>query len=485
MNIVRSFLQHMNTLLAGGIHFIYRRCVSPHSTTDDDRRHEFILNILLSGSVILLGLLDIFVLASSIRDGALYGGISFLAFTILFLIFTGLLVLSRAGYFKIATHILIALYFLSATYAVTRWGVELPLAGFGYALAIIMASILVSTRFSFLMTGVTAATLITAGHLQITGTLAVEDAWKHMIIELEEPIQLAIVLLLIATISWLSNREFEHALRRARKSELLLKIERDSLEVKVQERTRELQSAQREKIAQLYRFAEFGRLSSGIFHDLMNSLNAVVANVSQLEVTPAALPEIKQDVAKAVSASRRMSEFITSARKQMQTCCQERRFSLNAELHDAADILEYRAREADVTLKIKDPREIIIFGNPLKFHQLAINLISNAIDASMERSLSSKNVINITLTHDDTRILFRVTDYGVGIAPELIDRIFDPFFTTKGPAHGTGLGLSTTKDIVENYFKGTITLTTEVGTGSSFTITFPLSHEAKSSQNKN
>lgn len=480
MNIARLFLQHMNTFLADGIHFIFTRCIKPRSTDDDDRRHEFILNIILFGSVILLAFLDVFVLISSIRDGAAYDGISFFAFTLLFLAFAGLLVLSRTGNFRIATYILIAIYFFSVTYTITRWGVELPLAGFGYALTIIMASVLVSTRFSFVVTTAIAVILITAGHLQIIGTLAVDNEWKHKMIELEEPLQLAVVLMLIATMSWLSNREFEHSLRRARNSEHLLKIERNSLETKVKERTRELHDAQREKIAQLYRFAEFGKLSSGIFHDLMNSLNSVVANVSQLQVTPAALPEIKQDIAKAVSASKRMSEFIATARKQMQTCYEERLFSLNKELRDAVDILEYRAREAHVELRVKDPREIIIHGNPLKFHQLAINLISNAIDACLDKK-NVKDVINITLTRDNRHALFRVTDYGRGIAPELKDRIFDPFFTTKGPAHGIGLGLSTTKDVVEKYFHGSITVISELDKGSSFTIIIPLTREPDNS----
>ncbi len=456
-----------------GIHFIYRQCIEPRSSGEDNQRHEFILNIILFGSSVLVGLLDLFILKSWIQEGVGYRGAPFYAFTILVGIFISLLVLSRKGHAPLASYILLGLYYASATYCITQWGVELPLAGFAYALIIIVSSVLVSTRFGFIATGIVSLTLIGVGYLQTQGHIFPKLFWKQELIDMEDPTELSIIFLLIMTISWLSNREIERSLIRARRSERALTEERDLLEVKVEERTRELKQAQREKISQLYRFAEFGKLSSGIFHDLMNSLNAVVANVSQLQSAPNELPEVKADLAKAVSASKRMGEFISTARKQLQVTGEEGFFSLNKELYDAVDILEYRAREAGLTLKIKDHKEIVTYGNALKFHQLAVNLIMNAIDASSGRK-NEKDIINITLARHDNDAVFRVTDYGCGIPASLLDKIFDPFFTTKGSARGIGLGLSTTKDIVEKNFKGIINVQSLEGKGSSFTITFPL-----------
>src|SRR6266481_4243100 len=67
----------------------------------------------------------------------------------------------------------------------------------------------------------------------------------------------------------------------------------------------------------------------------------------------------------------------------------------------------------------------------------------------------------------------RVRDNGVGIAPEYRDRLFQPFFTTKPTGEGTGLGLSISYDIVTQQHGGTITVDSEVGTFTEFTIRLP------------
>jgi signal transduction histidine kinase len=69
-----------------------------------------------------------------------------------------------------------------------------------------------------------------------------------------------------------------------------------------------------------------------------------------------------------------------------------------------------------------------------------------------------------------------ISDTGHGIPPEQIDRIFDPFFTTKASGKGTGLGLSIAYGIVTTH-RGTISVRSEVGKGSTFTIRMPIADE--------
>jgi len=87
----------------------------------------------------------------------------------------------------------------------------------------------------------------------------------------------------ISALSWISNSETEKSLKRARNSERLLEKEKEMLEVKVEERTLELKRMQEERVGQIYRFVEFGRVASGVFHDLMSPLNAIFLTIDDLK----------------------------------------------------------------------------------------------------------------------------------------------------------------------------------------------------------
>jgi signal transduction histidine kinase len=80
---------------------------------------------------------------------------------------------------------------------------------------------------------------------------------------------------------------------------------------------------------------------------------------------------------------------------------------------------------------------------------------------------------NIPELPEGDYIKITISDAGPGIEPQIIDRIFDPYFTTKEIGKGSGLGLSVVHGIVKNH-GGAIAVDSEVGTGSTFTVFFPL-----------
>ena len=188
-------------------------------------------------------------------------------FFIILIIFISLLFLSRIGWYIFASYTLISIYFVAITYAAYYWGPDLPTALLGYALVIVVSSILISTRFAFIVTLLVSSLIIFFTYLQSRILLLPRLEWKTERLGVYDGIGFAAIFCIIMTVSWLSNREIERSLRRARTSEAALKEERDMLEITVEDRTRELQKTQSEKIAQLYRFAEFGKLASGLFHD--------------------------------------------------------------------------------------------------------------------------------------------------------------------------------------------------------------------------
>lgn len=98
-----------------------------------------------------------------------------------------------------------------------------------------------------------------------------------------------------------------------------------------------------------------------------------------------------------------------------------------------------------------------------------LNLIINAFQA-MERD---GGTLTITTGSTDSTIFFRVSDTGPGIPPDIRDKIFEPFYTTKERGKGTGLGLAIVQQVVEEH-KGSISLASEPGEGTTFTVEFPI-----------
>ena len=117
----------------------------------------------------------------------------------------------------------------------------------------------------------------------------------------------------------------------------------------------------------------------------------------------------------------------------------------------------------------------LVRANQYSLEEVLLNLLSNARDAVGDRSGEEDTPACVTVQTDmnGRSLRVQVTDNGIGISSDILDRLFDPFFTTKDPDKGTGLGLPVSKSIVES-FGGTLTVQSESGNGSIFTITLPI-----------
>jgi signal transduction histidine kinase len=104
--------------------------------------------------------------------------------------------------------------------------------------------------------------------------------------------------------------------------------------------------------------------------------------------------------------------------------------------------------------------------DPNQINQVLLNLLLNAI-----QSMDKPGTIRVSLEPDVDDVLITVADEGKGIPPEVLPNIFRPFFTTKG--HGTGLGLSLARRIVESH-GGQIDATSVVGKGTQFLLRLPV-----------
>jgi two-component system, NtrC family, sensor kinase len=108
-----------------------------------------------------------------------------------------------------------------------------------------------------------------------------------------------------------------------------------------------------------------------------------------------------------------------------------------------------------------------VSGNSGKLQQVFMNLIMNARDA-MPRG----GELTIATEAENSSVHVEVSDNGVGIPADQLNKIFDPFFTTKGTGRGTGLGLAVTYGIVREH-SGSILVDSVVGRGTTFRLEFP------------
>jgi CheY-like chemotaxis protein len=111
------------------------------------------------------------------------------------------------------------------------------------------------------------------------------------------------------------------------------------------------------------------------------------------------------------------------------------------------------------------------FGSASELREVFTNLINNALDA-----MPDGGTLSIKTLREGARIILTMADTGVGIPETIRDRIFDPFFTTKG-VRSTGLGMSISYSIIDRH-KGTITVESEEGLGTVFTIQLPVHEQA-------
>jgi signal transduction histidine kinase len=442
---------------------------------EDLLRRKNILNIILIGSVVMLAILDAFVLFHSLQDGATYRDVPFVVFSILPASFILLYILSRRGFSRLASYLLVGAYLVSDSYAAYRYGVGMQVVLIAYALIIVMATILRGTKFGFFVTGAIAAFIIPLWYEQIHGVVVMQAQRPTG----DDAIVFSILYLLIMIVAWLYNREIDHSLRRARTSEQALKEERDLLEVKVIERTEELHRSQLEKVQQLNRLAELGQLSSGLFHDLLNLLNAL-----SLRAEDNADPSL----ASAFDTAKQIQRFMCAVRKQIGNTEGQELFSLVEGIDHAIQLVNYQADKEHVRIMFdhRSQADILHFDAPFKFQEIVINLLLNAIESyeCIPASDARARIAEITIEECAGMATLCVRDNGCGMTPAIRARVFEPFFTTKDASKGIGIGLATIKNLIEKDLSGTISVKSEPGEGSSFIVIFPISHAPVSNNHR-
>jgi len=254
-----------------------------------------------------------------------------------------------------------------------------------------------------------------------------------------------------------------------------------TLENRVVQKTKELRSAH-EHMLRVEKMASMGKMAAVVAHEVNNPLSGILTYAKLLrkwvgtgQVGHEKRDEAMQCLELIATESRRCGDLIKNLLSLSRTAPMNVQ---STDLHIVIDrcllLVRHQLELGGIELQQKRALDLpLVPCDPAQIEQVLLALIMNAIDA-MPRG--GTLWLETQITHDEIEIAVR--DNGAGIAPDVLPQIFEPFVTTKDNGRGVGLGLAISRGIMERH-NGRIEVQSELGRGSTFTVTLPTqAHDA-------
>jgi len=222
-------------------------------------------------------------------------------------------------------------------------------------------------------------------------------------------------------------------------------------------------------LAQNRRLESLGTLAGGVAHDL-NNVFAAVTSYAQLAHQQADGQEMLQEDLEAIeSAAQRGTSLVRRvlqfARRQTR---EPRVVSLVETVREVVQLLRPQT-PPHVHIVVELPRgESDVLADPTELHQLVVNIASNGLHAMTGQG----SELLVRVARGESTIILTITDNGVGMPPEVLERAVEPFFTTRPVGEGTGMGLSVVHGIVES-LGGTLVMRSRAHEGTTVSVTLP------------
>lgn len=273
-------------------------------------------------------------------------------------------------------------------------------------------------------------------------------------------------------------------------------------------------AATQDKLVQSRKMASLGTLTAGLAHEINNPINAVNSSsisldrllkklLSLITYSDEVLKNNEKDSFKKIGAFKQKIEFndlvdgiqqltniirdgaqrTTTIIKSLKSFTHldqaEKKYAdIHASIDNTLTLLRHDVKnKIRIEKKYDDIPKILCY--PGKLNQVFMNLFTNAIDSIMKKGVKkNEGIISIhtkLITHkNESSVKITISDTGIGMSQDIMNRIFEPFFTTKDIGEGSGLGMSISHGIIKNH-NGTITVESEVNVGTTFFITIPVS----------
>ncbi|QQX57657.1 ATP-binding protein [Pseudomonas chlororaphis] len=251
---------------------------------------------------------------------------------------------------------------------------------------------------------------------------------------------------------------------------------REELERLVEERTRDLRTAQ-DGLVQSAKLAALGQMSAALAHEINQPLTTqrmqlatlrLLLDHGRVDEAYQALKPLDDMLTRMASLTGHLKTFARKSPSGLRE-----RLDLAAVVDQALQLLDTRLRDEQVDTRLQLTRPAWVRGDAIRLEQVLINLLRNALDAMHDKPLKH---LEIRLEADQQLWILSVIDSGGGIAEEHLPNVFDPFFTTKPVGDGLGLGLAVSYAIVHE-LGGRLSAGNQ-GQGAIFTLSLPIDLEA-------
>jgi two-component system, NtrC family, sensor kinase len=329
-----------------------------------------------------------------------------------------------------------------------------------------------------------AAALLNGLLLFVLLTISLDPGPRHTVIGIAAAGAFVVCAIIMATLGFVVRRpmlELQKKIARVRQGDLTVSVDfadrndeigdlgRDfnSMVRQLRESREEIQRLHRTQMSRAEHLATLGELAAGLAHEIRNPL-AGIAGVIEIigrDLPPespacAVVKEVKQE---AIHINRILTDLLETARPKQPNF---QLANLEHTIEHAIMFAREQATTRSIDIEFVHNRDVPpVQHDPGQIHQVLLNMLLNAIQA-----VARNGRIVISLDGDDHFAAISIADNGPGIPPETLKNIFRPFFTTKG--HGTGLGLSLARRIVEDH-GGRIAVTSTPGQGTTFVVYLP------------
>ncbi len=205
------------------------------------------------------------------------------------------------------------------------------------------------------------------------------------------------------------------------------------------------------KLEKLNNLANFGKLSAGIIHDLINPLTALMLNLEQIKKINKN-KEIKDYLRHVTIASLSLKNILINAKEQISHDDKKIVFNPSSEIKKIILILSYQLKKEKIDINLITSNNLKIFGSKIKFNRIISNLLINAIEACEKTDRKNKKIC-IKITKSKKILSIKIIDNGCGIPETFKQSLFLAFASKK---NSLGLGLYLVKKIIEEDFNGEI-----------------------------